>query len=146
MSLSPARLALRMLPGSSKTFVVRVMHGSKGPKSKVARLLALLNDWTLTEDGRVKMTDETFETRGPVVISSIGSIPEPIEGINMNGELFDFQDWDIGRLESYPTVFSVGNVVTGRGNIVASRKHATHVSEAAIEAYLGFRNWSDQTS
>ncbi len=55
----------------------------------------------------------------------------------MNGELFDFKDWDIGKLEGYPTVFSVGNVVTGKGNIVASRKHATQVSEAAIEAYLG---------
>ena len=51
-------------------------------------------------------------------------------GIVMNGELFDFKDWDIGRLEGYPTVFSVGNVVTGKGNIVASRKHATQVSEA----------------
>jgi hypothetical protein len=34
-------------------------------------------------------------------------------------------------------VFSVGNVVTGKGNIVASRKHATQVSAEAIEAYLG---------
>ena len=55
----------------------------------------------------------------------------------MRGELFDFKDWDLGRLEGYPTVFSVGNVVTGKGNIVASRKHATHVSEEAIEHFLG---------
>jgi NADPH-dependent glutamate synthase beta subunit-like oxidoreductase len=101
------------------------------------RLVGLVFRRTRIEDGRVKMTDDTFEARGPVVISSIGSIPEPIEGIEMNGELFDFKDWDIGKLEGYPTVFSVGNVVTGKGNIVASRKHATHVSEAAIEAYLG---------
>jgi len=92
---------------------------------------------TKIENGRVVPTDETFERRGPAVISSIGSIPEPIEGIEMRGELFDFKDWDIGRLEGYPTVFSVGNVVTGKGNIVASRKHATHVSERAIESYLG---------
>ena len=81
--------------------------------------------------------DETYEVRAPTIISSIGSIPEAIPGIEMNGELFDFQDWDLGRLEGYPTVFSVGNVVTGKGNIVASRKHASAVSEAAIEAYLG---------
>jgi ferredoxin--NADP+ reductase len=109
------------------------------------RLVGLVFRRTRIEDGRVKMTDETFEARGPIVISSIGSIPEPIEGINMNGELFDFQDWDIGRLEGYPTVFSVGNVVTGKGNIVASRKHATHVSEAAIEAYLGVGEESDRS-
>jgi hypothetical protein len=101
------------------------------------RLVGLMFRRTRIEKGRVEMTDETFEARGPVVISSIGSIPEPIAGIEMNGELFDFKDWDIGKLEGFPSVFSVGNVVTGKGNIVASRKHATHVSEAAIEAYLG---------
>ena len=101
------------------------------------RLVGLVFRRTRIEKGRVEMTDETFEARGPVVISSIGSIPEPIAGIEMNGELFDFKDWDIGKLDGFPSVFSVGNVVTGKGNIVASRKHATHVSEAAIEAYLG---------
>lgn len=88
-------------------------------------------------DGRVVTTDETFERRGSCVISSIGSIPEPISGITMTGELYDFADWDTGRLNDYPTVFSVGNVVTGKGNIVASRKHAEHVTTDAIEAFLG---------
>jgi NADPH-dependent glutamate synthase beta subunit-like oxidoreductase len=92
---------------------------------------------TRIEAGRAKMTDETFEAYGPAVISSIGSVPEPIEGIALNGELFDFKDWDIGKLEGYPSVFSVGNVVTGKGNIVASRKHAEHVASDAIEAFLG---------
>jgi hypothetical protein len=101
------------------------------------RLVGLRFRRTKNENGRLVMQDETFEARGPVVISSIGSIPEPIEGIAMKGELFDFKDWEIGRLDGYPTVFSVGNVVTGKGNIVASRKHATHVSEEAVEAYLG---------
>ena len=92
---------------------------------------------TRIEDGRVCMTDETFESRGSRIYSSIGSIPEAIDGISMNGELFDFSDWDTGRLDAYPTVFSVGNVVTGKGNIVASRKHAARVSEVAIEQFLG---------
>jgi ferredoxin--NADP+ reductase len=101
------------------------------------RLVGLRFRRTLIENGRVVMQNETFEVRGPVVVSSIGSIPEPIKGIDMRGELFDFKDWDVGKLDGYPTVFSVGNVVTGKGNIVASRKHATQVSEAAIEGYLG---------
>ena len=88
-------------------------------------------------DGRPTATDDTFEVRGPVVISSIGSIPEAIDGIPMKGELFDFKDWDIGQIEGFPTLFSVGNVVTGKGNIVASRKHAAQVSEEAIEKFLG---------
>jgi NADPH-dependent glutamate synthase beta subunit-like oxidoreductase len=48
------------------------------------RLVGLVFRRTRIEDGRVKMTDDTFEARGPVVISSIGSIPEPIEGIEVS--------------------------------------------------------------
>ncbi len=92
---------------------------------------------TEIEGGRVKMTDETYERRGSCVISSIGSIPEAIPGIEMKGELFAFTDWDIGRIDAYPNLFSVGNVVTGKGNIVASRKHAAAVYDAALESYLG---------
>lgn len=92
---------------------------------------------TRVEGGKVLSTEESFERRAPAVISSIGSIPEPINGISMKGELFDFTDKEFGRLDRYPTVFSVGNVVTGKGNIVASRKHAHRVSEQAIEVYLG---------
>jgi ferredoxin--NADP+ reductase len=101
------------------------------------RLVGLRFRRTKIENGRVVMQEETFEVRAPTIISSIGSIPEAIEGIDMKGELFDFKDWEFGKLDGYPTVFSVGNVVTGKGNIVASRKHATEVSKAAIEAYLG---------
>ncbi|MFO0689393.1 MAG: FAD-dependent oxidoreductase [Myxococcota bacterium] len=129
----------RMLEKSTEKYLFKVEPLS-APDALIVengRLVGLRFRRTKMENGRLKTTDETFEARGPVVISSIGSIPEPIEGIAMKGELFDFKDWEIGRLEGYPTVFSVGNVVTGKGNIVASRKHATQVSEAAVEAYLG---------
>jgi hypothetical protein len=60
----------------------------------------------------------------------------------MKGELLDFADWGAGRIDGFPTLFSVGNVVTGKGNIVASRKHATQVSKDAIEAFLGLGDGS----
>lgn len=101
------------------------------------RVVGLRLRRTRVEGGRVVATDETYDRRGSQVISSIGSIPEPIEGISMRGELFAFSDRDLGRLEGYPTVFSVGNVVTGKGNIVASRKHAAHVTVDAVERFLG---------
>jgi NADPH-dependent glutamate synthase beta subunit-like oxidoreductase len=129
----------RMLEKSTEKYCFKVEPLS-APEALIVengRLVGLRFRRTKMEDGKLKLGDETFEARGPVVISSIGSIPEPIEGIAMKGELFDFKDWEIGRLEGYPTVFSVGNVVTGKGNIVASRKHATQVSEEAVEAYLG---------
>jgi hypothetical protein len=92
---------------------------------------------TRIEKGFPVPTDETFERRGVATISSIGSVPEPIAGIEMKGELFKFSDWELGRLDGYPTVFSAGNVATGKGNIIASRKHARAVSETIIEAFLG---------
>ncbi|HEY5657790.1 MAG TPA: FAD-dependent oxidoreductase [Myxococcota bacterium] len=101
------------------------------------RLVGMRFRRTIIENGRVLPQEETFERRGVYVISSIGSIPEAIKGIPMKGELFAFSDWDLGRLGGYPTVFSAGNVVTGKGNIVTSRKHARHVGEKVIEAFLG---------
>ena len=101
------------------------------------RVVGLRLRRTKMEDGRLVPTDETVERRGSCVISSIGSIPEPIVGIPMKGELFAFTDWELGRLEGYPNLFSVGNVVTGKGNIVASRKHAAQVYEAALASFLG---------
>jgi ferredoxin--NADP+ reductase len=101
------------------------------------RVVGLKLRRTKFEGAKLVTTDEVFERRGPYVISSIGSIPEPIPGIATKGELFAFTDWEIGRLAGYPTVFSVGNVVTGKGNIVASRKHASEVYEAALASFLG---------
>ena len=104
------------------------------------RLVGLRFRRTKMESGRPVPTDEPFERRGPQVISSIGSIPLAIEGIPMKHDLFDFVDWDLGRLAQYPTVFATGNVATGKGNIVASRKHARSVGNHMLEKYLQLGN------
>ena len=107
----------------------------------VARVYSGLEDppsYTVRHNGQpVLMLGITFERRGNLVVSSIGSIPDPIKGVPMKGELFAFTDWELGRLPDHPTVFSVGNVVTGKGNIVASRRHATNVGEQLLASYLG---------
>ena len=118
-------------------FRVEPLAAPDGLVVEDGRLVGLRFRRTRIDDGKLVTTDETFERRGRIVISSIGSIPEPIPGIAMKGELFAFADWDLGRLDAYPTVFSAGNVVTGKGNIVASRKHASHVAERAVAAFLG---------
>ena len=87
-------------------------------------------------------TDEVYDLRASYVISSIGSIPEPIPGIDMKGELFAFTDWNLGRLDGFPTVFSAGNVVTGKGNIVASRRHSQGIGEHLAQSYLGLEEGS----
>jgi NADPH-dependent glutamate synthase beta subunit-like oxidoreductase len=91
---------------------------------------------TRMDGGKLVQTDELEEVRGSQVISSIGSIPEPIEGVPMKGELYGYSDWDLGRLPDFPTLFAAGNVVTGKGNIVDSRKHAKFVGQHVRDHYL----------
>ncbi|MFQ5698357.1 MAG: hypothetical protein ACE5IL_08745 [Myxococcota bacterium] len=100
------------------------------------RLVGIRFARTRIVDGRVALTGERFDVRGSQVLSSIGSIPEPLEGIEMKGELYAFDDWDLGRMRAYPNVYSVGNVVTGKGNIVASRKHSRWVTDRMLEEYF----------
>jgi NADPH-dependent glutamate synthase beta subunit-like oxidoreductase len=100
------------------------------------RLVGLTFARTRMEDGVLITTDETLDVRAPMIISSIGSIPQPLAGIAMNGELYEFDDWDLGLMKDYPTLFSVGNVVTGKGNIVASRKHARRVGQYMVSEYF----------
>lgn len=79
------------------------------------------------------LTDVSTE----MIVSSIGSIPEPLEGIALDGQLYRFSDREHGRLDGYDSVFGTGNVVTGKGNIKASRKHSIEVSTWVAECFLG---------
>jgi NADPH-dependent glutamate synthase beta subunit-like oxidoreductase len=77
------------------------------------------------------------EIRSSLTISSIGSVPEKIHGINMKGEYYTYKNWDTGEYEGLPGVFGVGNVVTGQGNIRVSFVHGQFVAKHLIENYLG---------
>jgi hypothetical protein len=58
-------------------------------------------------------------------------------GIAERGELYEFSDRALGRIAGYDSVFAVGNVVTGKGNILASRKHSIEVTTQVIEQFIG---------
>jgi NADPH-dependent glutamate synthase beta subunit-like oxidoreductase len=97
------------------------------------RVVGLTFQRTRLEGGRVlDVPGETFEARAPLTISSIGSIPDPIGGVPMQGQFYVWRDWDAGELEHPGLVWGVGNVVTGKGNIVASRRHSKEVAAAVI--------------
>jgi NADPH-dependent glutamate synthase beta subunit-like oxidoreductase len=112
------------------------LHAPVGAIVEGGRLVGLEFARTRMDDGKLELTDERVEVRAPQFISSIGSIPEPLEGIQMKGELYAYDDWETGRIDAYPTLFSAGNVVTGKGNIVASRKHARAVGTHVVEEYF----------
>ncbi|MGH9572166.1 MAG: FAD-dependent oxidoreductase [Candidatus Acidiferrales bacterium] len=76
------------------------------------------------------------ELRAPLVISSIGSVPEALPGVAMKGEYYTFSSEEIPRYMGCERVFGVGNVVTGQGNIRVSLVHSQRVTAHLIENYL----------
>jgi ferredoxin/flavodoxin---NADP+ reductase len=101
------------------------------------RLSGLVFRRTEVVDGKVRPLPGTeFSVSTPLVVSSIGSVPEPIPGVPMNGELFRLKDWKTGQVEGFENVFALGNAVTGRGNIRASRVHGREISDWIIDEFL----------
>ncbi len=74
------------------------------------------------------------ELRTPLVISSIGSVPEKLSGINMNGEYYTFAGKEVPRYTAMDRVFGVGNVVTGQGNIRVSLVHSQKVTKRVVDS------------
>ncbi|MBI2116991.1 MAG: hypothetical protein HYT85_18190 [candidate division NC10 bacterium] len=101
------------------------------------RLAGLTLAATEVKDGRA-VTRSGTEQSAPsrMVVSSIGSIPEPIPGVEMRGEMYRIKDRGTGEVEGLNGVFAVGNAVTGKGNILASLKHGRVVSQHMLEYYL----------
>jgi NADPH-dependent glutamate synthase beta subunit-like oxidoreductase len=101
------------------------------------RLVGLRVAATEVKDGRaVTLQGTEQEAPSPLVVSSIGSIPEPIPGIGMQGDVYRIRDEMTGEVEGLPGVFAVGNAVTGKGNILVSLKHGRVVSQHMLEHYL----------
>lgn len=97
------------------------------------RLRGLVLRETELVEGRVReKPGSDHVVASELVVSSIGSIPEPIAGVPMRGELYDFADFETGALRGLDRVFGLGNVLTGRGNIRDSRQNAKLVAERLV--------------
>jgi NADPH-dependent glutamate synthase beta subunit-like oxidoreductase len=73
------------------------------------------------------------ELRTPLVVSSIGSVPERLPGIDMAGEYYTFVGKEVPRYTHLDRVFGVGNVVTGQGNIRVSLVHSQKVTKRVVD-------------
>ena len=101
------------------------------------RLVGLVMQKTEIIGGKVKPIEGTnYEVRGSQVIASIGSIPEPIEGIPMEWQTYKVNQADLCRIEGYDNAFALGNAVTGRGNILESLKHGREITGAIADRYF----------
>ena len=70
---------------------------------------------------------------GNTFISSIGSLPEPIQGIPMDGSTYNIIAEDSGKFDELDKVHGMGNAITGKGNIKASRVSAKTVGDLTID-------------
>ena len=82
----------------------------------------LVNNKAISKEG------SEYDLYSSMVISSIGSIPEPIEGIPMEWSTYDIKNEETGEVNGLDNVFGVGNAITGKGNIRVSRIHAREVA------------------
>lgn len=110
------------------------------------RLTGLIFQQTEVVGGKARpIPGSELKIRAPLVISSIGSIPEPIPRLSRGGEVFQFEDPQVGKIAGWPNVFALGNAVTGRGNIKESLKHGRMVTEYVMENFLNWRMEDYQT-
>jgi len=126
-----------------KNFAEKFMfqfHSQRAPVGYITqdeRLIGVQMAVTQIREGRAfPLSPTAHDVPAPLVISSIGSIPEAIPGIEMSGEVYRVRDERSGELEDTEGVFVIGNAVTGKGNILVSRKHGRTVSQRMIEQYL----------
>jgi len=119
-------------------FEVVECYGPKEIITQNGNLTGLLMQKNKIIDNKaIPIENELFEIKTPLVVSSIGSIPEMIQGINSDGEKFELEDPATGKLKGFENVFALGNAITGKGNIKESQKHGRNVSESIIKDYLG---------
>jgi hypothetical protein len=112
-------------------------HYPVGFTADGGRLSGLIFERTTVESGQlIPVAHSHYTVNAPLVISAIGSLPEPIAGIPSADGIFDVTDIESGQLKDFPNVFVLGNAITGRGNIKESQMHGRQVSMKVLEEYL----------
>ena len=118
-------------------FHVKPQHVPIDKVVEDGRLVGLVFRETSIEDGKaVEVPGTETEVRAPYIISSIGSIPEPIPGIPHKGSMYHIIQEPCCRVAGFANVFAIGNTVTGRGNIRESLAHGRDISQRIIDNYM----------
>jgi len=121
-------------------FKVRALHIATDTVVEEGKLKGLVFQQTEIKNGKaVPVPGSKHEHRSEMIISSIGSIPEHINGIPLDGQILKIGNTETCQLEGYSNVFAVGNAVTGRGNIDESVRHGRDISQAVVHEYLTHR-------
>lgn len=79
---------------------------------------------------------ELFKFDTQLVISSIGSLPEALPSIPYKGDYLKTYGEFGHKIEGFDNVFAIGNVVTGKGNILDSKKHGREITGKILEGHF----------
>lgn len=85
---------------------------------------------------------EIFSTE--MLVSSIGSLPEQIEGLQYEWSALKMRKDVEYHVFGYDNVFAIGNAITGRGNIQDSKQHGKKMTKKIIDHHLtedAFEKW-----
>jgi len=92
----------------------------------------------------VPIENETETLRSDMFVSSIGSIPEQLDGLEYEWSYLKMHKEVDYHVFGYDNVFAVGNAVTGRGNIQESKQHGKKITKKIIDLHLtddAFEEW-----
>lgn len=84
----------------------------------------------------IPVKEETIILKTPLLISSIGSLPDRIAGLPYEGATLKMTSENGYRVYGFSNVFAVGNAVTGKGNIQESKVHGASMTKKIIDEHL----------
>ena len=87
-------------------------------------------------DKLIPIKDGLFELKTPLLISSIGSLPDKLVGLPYDGTNLKMKNANGYCVDGFSNVFAIGNAVTGRGNIQDSKKHGALMTNKIIDKHL----------
>ena len=115
-----------------------------GFQEKEGSLSSMLFQRVQSKDGKlIDVPNEVCEIKTELVISSIGSLPEQLPSIPYKGSYLSTYGEFGHKIEGFDNVFAIGNVVTGKGNILDSKKHGREITSNIIDHHFSDLELSD---
>ncbi|MCF6180935.1 FAD-dependent oxidoreductase [Lutibacter sp.] len=104
---------------------------------KNGKLIGVIFQKVATIDGKITpIQNSTFELKTETLISSIGSVPEQIDGLLYENGSLKMRSKSDYHIEGFDNVFAIGNAVTGKGNIQESKRHGKEMTSLILNKDL----------
>ncbi len=129
------KIRVKIIENAQKKFLFEV-HPLHAPDALIVEngsVKGITFERTEIRNKQLVKTGEKVKINTEMLVSSIGSIPEPLPEMPMQGELYRLKDKVSSHLEGFENVFVVGNAVTGQGNIRASMQHGRAIGKMLSE-------------